>query len=188
MELKRTMNTMDDITSTSENECVSNTATRTVCGVDKYSNYDGESETDYDSENETIDICENSEHAINRIRENKNLKNIINPFVNGDKIHYFDPSHVIFPAKTLDNIKNLCNNSASNSSTKEAVNSIINGKSKTFLIDSILGNNNKNNDSQVVKSHDGDVAEEATDEHNGKKILILLFTIRIHSLVSKLDP
>ncbi|CAB3236998.1 unnamed protein product [Arctia plantaginis] len=158
---------MDDITSTSENECVSNTASRIVCGVDKYSNYDGESETDYDSENETIDICENSEQAMNRIRENKNHKNVINPFLNGDKIHYFDPSRLIFPAKTLDSIKNLCNESSgSNSNTKEAVNSIINGKSKTFLIDSILGINNKNNDSQVVNSHDGDTIEEATDEHN----------------------
>ncbi|XP_026737512.1 homeobox protein ceh-30-like [Trichoplusia ni] len=56
----------------------------------------------------------------------------------------------------------------SSNSTKYAVNSVIHGKSKTFLIDSILGNN-KNNSSQLVNNlqqHDTDNVEETADEHN----------------------
>lgn len=167
------METIDDISSTCENEYVSNTENNSVlCSAERDSSYDCESETEYDSENETIDICDNSEQSIHRNTENKNLKNVINPLLNSDKICFFEQSRVIFPTKTYDSIRNLCNSSeTSHNSTKDSVNSVIHGKSKTFLIDSILGNN-KSNSSKLVtnlRPEDDDNAEETTDEHNGEK-------------------
>lgn len=168
------MDTIEDISSTCENEYISNAENNiALCSAERDSSYDCESETEYDSENETIDICDNSDQSSHRNTENKNFKTVINPLRNSDKLCFFEQSRVIFPKKTFENIRNLCNNSeTSQNSTKDSTNSVMHGKSKTFLIDSILGNN-KNNSSKLVKSirpDDSDDVEETTDEHNGKKI------------------
>lgn len=102
-----------------------------------------ESVTD-DSENETIDvICENSDRG----RCNEKLQNLIPiPFINGNKGRIYEQTRVIIPGKIRSD-------------------SVINAKSKTFLIDSILGND-KNSDEQ--SPIDSEQFEETADEHNGK--------------------
>lgn len=185
------MDTMEDISSTCENEYVSNTEnTSVLCSVERDSNYDCESETEYDSENETIDICDNSEQSVQRNGENKNLKNVINPLFNSDKRCFFEQSRVIFPTKALDNIRNLCNNSeSSHNRTKDAMNSVIHGKSKTFLIDNILGNNKSNSSKLVGDLHHEDAVdnvEETTDEHNGKIFLNQCFSPVLILLITRL--
>ncbi|XP_035438644.2 homeobox protein engrailed-2-B [Spodoptera frugiperda] len=164
------MDTTDDISSTCENEFVRNADNNGVlCSAERDSSYDCESETEYDSENETIDICDNSEQSNHRNVENKTIKNVINPILNADKLCFFEQNRVIFPTKTFDNFRNLRNGSeSSHNSAKDSVNSVIHGKSKTFLIDSILGNN-KSNSSKLVSNKnldDVDNVEESTDEHN----------------------
>lgn len=174
------MDTIDDISSTCENEYISNAENNSVlCSAERDSSYDCESETEYDSENETIDICDNSEQSGHRNVESKNIKNVINPLLNPDKLCFFEQSRVIFPTKTFDSIRNLCSNSdSSRNGTKDSVNSVIHGKSKTFLIDSILGNNKSNSTKLVsnLRSDDDDNGEETTDEHNGKKLSLLVIT------------
>ena len=175
------MDTTDDISSTCENEYISNAENNSIlCSAERDSSYDCESETEYDSENETIDICDNSEQSGHRNLENKNIKNEINPLLNPDKICFFEPSRVIFPTKTFDSIRNRCNSSeSSHNGTKDSVNSVIHGKSKTFLIDSILGNNKSNNTKIVnnIRPDDEDNGEETTDEHNGKNFVLLFLSL-----------
>ncbi|XP_021188271.3 homeobox protein B-H2 [Helicoverpa armigera] len=164
------MDTIDDISSTCENEYLCKREDNSVlCSAERDSSYDCESETEYDSENETIDICDNSEQSSHRNTETKNIKNGLSPLLNPDKRCFLESSRVIFPTHALDNLRNLCNSSeSSHNSSKESVNSVIHGKSKTFLIDSILGNN-KSNSSKLVsdlRADDGDNIEETADEHN----------------------
>lgn len=166
------MDNADDISSTCENESMSLNDPYAMCSVDKDSTYGCDSETDYESDNEMIDICENSEHSVSK-------NPVTNSYVNTNKIRFFEQNRVLFPTKSLAN--NICNNDSTRS---------VKDKSKTFLIDNILGND-KNSDSKFninVSQDDGEIFEESTDEHNGKKnlcvishiILQILFAYNLH--------
>ncbi|XP_030041302.2 barH-like 2 homeobox protein [Manduca sexta] len=145
------MDAIDDISSTCENDAINLRNNRVLCG-DRDSTYYGcESETEHDSENETIDICENSDHYVSK-------NSIINSFGNAEKILYFEHNRLILPGKSATNT--ISDKSESSRSVKD--------KSKTFLIDNILGNNkyseSKNLSNLCQDEHDE--VEENTDEHN----------------------
>ncbi|KAJ0178838.1 hypothetical protein K1T71_005613 [Dendrolimus kikuchii] len=155
------MDTIEDISSTCENESANNIEKPSVlCVIDKEeSSYDCETETEYDSENETIDICENSEHSSSWFSEN-NHKNVLNTLVGSDRLRFLEQSRLIFPSKSYQTA--IINN-------REIVNSKdTSSRSKTFLIDNILGNSKGasiQNDNTLSRE-DNDNYEETTDEHN----------------------
>ncbi|RVE51924.1 hypothetical protein evm_003390 [Chilo suppressalis] len=145
------MDAMNDISSTCESVTVKiNEKSSVISGTGKA--FDGESETEYDSENETIDvICENSSGAkFCERNSDMNPFNLLN--------------------RSLFENKNVYENNYTNGHgiAKNALNSDMNSKSKTFLIDNILGNNkNYSSETSDSVSHDeGDNFEETTDEHN----------------------
>ncbi|XP_053604049.1 barH-like 2 homeobox protein [Plodia interpunctella] len=149
------METIDDISSTCDNDS----------GIEKSlfkrkNSFDCETETEYDSENETIDvICENSVSIIGRNCD----KNV--PSSYGADRNYLCESRVIFPTKF--NVRNICDNDTTDNVIRHSVNNAINSRSKTFLIDNILGNDK--NTSQIINrtNTDSDNFEEtAADEHN----------------------
>ncbi|XP_052749269.1 homeobox protein ceh-19-like [Galleria mellonella] len=161
------MNSLEDISSTCENESRIEPKERSsdTFNIEK-TNYDCESETEYDSENETIDvICENS---VNSTRFSEKHQIIPTSYTSADRNCLFE-SRVIFPTKLFINQRNTCGNiESTNSSARDSINSVINGKSKTFLIDNLLGNN-KNNSSPIHDCSDQDDSTtfgENADEHN----------------------
>ncbi|XP_028178130.1 homeobox protein ceh-19 [Ostrinia furnacalis] len=150
------MDATNDISSTCENDSLSRN--------DKFcdsknlgKNYECESESEYDSENETIDvICENSGDS-KFVERNSNINN---------------PYHILnrefFEAKTFQCPKNFVS-APHRSSAKDTLSSEINNRSKTFLIDSILGNNKNcstNSTNTTNTNEESDNFEESTDEHN----------------------
>ncbi|XP_013190186.2 barH-like 2 homeobox protein [Amyelois transitella] len=145
------MDTIEDISSTCEND-VENS-------VFRKNSFDCETETDYDSENETIDvICENS---VNTIARNSD-KIIANTFP-ADR-NYLYESRILFPTKF--DTRNVCDDSEANV-IRHSVSSVINSRSKTFLIDNILGNDKDTNVEISNRTNtDSDNFEEAADEHN----------------------
>lgn len=146
----------NDISSTCENDSTN----RDGSCVEKDELEDGDYE--FDSDNESIDICENSEHSVNKA-SNKNYKHN-NSFTGADKLFFFEQNRVIFPNKSLVNA-NVCDSEPSQSGKN-----IINGNSKTFLIDSILGNNkSSDSEAEVIFANDADSFEETADERNGEK-------------------
>ncbi|XP_063619835.1 homeobox protein Nkx-3.1 [Cydia splendana] len=126
----------DAILKTNENYSV-------VCDLRKNPVEDSESISDNESENETIDvICENSERG----RCNEKIRNIIqNPYINEHRGKFYDQTRIVVPAKLRSD-------------------SAINAKSKTFLIDSILGNNKCSNETR--SQSENEQFEGAADEHN----------------------
>lgn len=154
------MDAIDDISSTCENDSISRNDKSSVMHTPGKT-YDCESETDYDSENETIDvICDNSGETQfgDKMSEVNNPYNILN--------------RDFFDAKSYNCQKNFVSG-PSHSNTK---NSVINSKSKTFLIDNILGNNKScsNQASSVENNDESDTFEETADEHNGIYIKLYL--------------
>lgn len=166
------MDTIDDISSTCENVSgPQQDKSRLTCiGKD---NYECDTETEYDSENETIDvICENSVNPVIRISDKNNS---CNSFTSSDR--GFFENRVIFPTKSLGNTRNICDSGLSANISRDS-NSVIHSRSKTFLIDNILGND-RNDTSQINHgtSQDIDHFEETGDEHNGKCKLVLTLKI-----------
>ncbi|KAM3967313.1 uncharacterized protein ACR2FA_011652 [Aphomia sociella] len=158
------MDTLEDISSTCDNESGTEPKENisVMCNIEK-GNYDCESETEGDSENETIDvICENSVNSIGRFSEKH--QNIPTSYTSADRGCVFE-SRVIFPTKMFSNQRNTCENESSPSGDRDS--SVINGKSKTFLIDNLLGNN-KNNSSRLHECADQEDSTfgENADEHN----------------------
>jgi hypothetical protein len=140
------MEAIGDISSTCEHDSVSRNET-SASGIDC------ESDAEYDSENETIDvICENNS-GVPYIERNSDLNpyNILN--------------RGLYESKTFNYQKNY-----SNSNNNESLSSVMNSKSKTFLIDNILGNNKicNSQEPESVRKDEGDNFEEAADEHNGE--------------------
>lgn len=152
------MEVMDNISSTCENDHKFNAnfnGNNSVQCSDL--RYDCESDAEYDSENETIDVIyENSE---------KHDKNRLNQCVE-NRLYFFDQKKIILPSKALVSTRNVCSNMDYSQKSKDTI-SNVNNKSKTFLIDSILGNN-KNNNTDFASQAESDNVEEATDEHNGE--------------------
>lgn len=153
------MDATDDISSTWENEKRSND--HGVCSENL--RYDCDSETEYDSENETIDvICENSKLSVARLCA-QNQRGPTSICAN-ERVCYDHRGTTGSSSKTLNLNTSFCDNSETTNSAKN--NNI--SKSKTFLIDNILGNN-KSDSSQInLCNDDSDNFEETTDEHNGK--------------------
>lgn len=156
------MEVMDDISSTCENDhrlkfnANFNENNSVQCSDLRY---DCESEAEYDSENETIDVIyENGEKNDKNQRVNQSVEN---------RLYFFDQKKVILPSKTLVSTRHVCSNVDNSQNTKETISNVNSNKSKTFLIDSILGNNKKNN-TEFSSQDESDTVEEATDEHNGE--------------------
>ncbi|XP_072939991.1 uncharacterized protein [Epargyreus clarus] len=163
------MSVIEDISSTCENDSESVLARQRVRGIKKEElNYKCESETEYDSENETIDvICEYSDHKTYKERDNIHRNTVSNPYGSSD-IFYYEQNRNLAPNKTFSSVKsrNLYDNSES-INRANPINSVIDGKSKTFLIDSILGNQkNSSQSNKTVIQDDSDHFEESADEHN----------------------
>ncbi|KAL4706611.1 hypothetical protein ACJJTC_009023 [Scirpophaga incertulas] len=141
------MDANDDISSTCENDEVSrNKNSSDISGLDC------ESENEYDSENETIDImCENNS-GISTLDRNNDLHSY--NFLNRN----------VFETKSFNCNKNYSASPPNNSN----LNTVMNSKSKTFLIDNILGTNKKIciQEPDSLSRDGGDSFEETTDEHN----------------------
>ncbi|XP_004924060.1 homeobox protein B-H1 [Bombyx mori] len=136
------MDAIDDISSTCENDSVNLKKSSALFSAEKDSYCD--SETDYDSENETIDICENSEHSFSKTV-------LVNSRIEDEKTKFFDNHRVIFPTRSLTNFVN-------NESSRH-----VKDKSKTFLIDNILGNINNE---KINTKEQGETTEDNADEYN----------------------
>lgn len=151
------MEAIDDISSTCDNESPINAdITNVLC--DRNSNY-SESGAEFESDNE-IDICDNSE-SINKVFDKNQRPRLTNSY-ESDKIFYFEQNRVLFPNRSLLNSKSVCDSNSSLSAKN-----CMNGKSKTFLIDSILGNNISCESKVGALSQDVDNFEETADERNG---------------------
>ncbi|XP_069358172.1 homeobox protein engrailed-2b-like [Maniola hyperantus] len=151
------MNSIDDISSTCENDTGSSFRNKHLISANRRENleYNSESESEFDSENETIDvICENSDH-----KDNAKLMLRSNP---PDNIYSFN-SKSLYTNKMTVKTKDSCK-SDQIMCVDNITNSIINDRGKNFLIDSILGNNSNNPQTKAI----GDDSEEleAGDEHN----------------------
>lgn len=161
------MEAIDDISSTCDNEPPQKMDTNVSC--DRDSSY-SESGVEFESDNE-IDICENSE-SISKVIDKR--ARLTNSFTN-DKLFYFEQNRVIFPNRSLVNSKSVCDSRSSQNTIN-----CMNGKSKTFLIDSILGNNSSSESKVGNVSEDLDF-EETADERNGKLTFKLGFIYMISS-------
>lgn len=152
------MNSNDDISSTCENFTVTTFHDKRSISASSREKleYNCDSETDVESENETIDvICENTDQ-----------RDIIKPFISlntQDTVFSFTKSlyanKMTIKSKGIESDQIMCVNNVTNSE--------INDKGKNFLIDSILGNNSSNTQAKAIV----DVREESEengDEHNGK--------------------
>ncbi|KOB68524.1 Uncharacterized protein OBRU01_18217, partial [Operophtera brumata] len=151
------MEAIHDISSTCDNMSPINADITNVSyqSCDRDSN--SESGAEFESDNE-IDICDNSE-SINKVFDKNQRARLTNSFTN-DKIFYFEQNRVIFPNRSLVNSKSVCD-----SHTSLNAKNCMNGKSKTFLIDNILGNN-VSCESKVVALTQDDNFEETADERN----------------------
>lgn len=159
------MEVMDNISSTCENDhklkfnANFNENNSVQCSDLRY---DCESEAEYDSENETIDVIyENSDRNDKNQRVNQSIEN---------RLYFFDQKKVILPSKSLVSTRHVCSNVDNSRNSKETISNVNSNKSKTFLIDSILGNN-KNNNTDFASQDESDNVEEAADEHNGEYYL-----------------
>lgn len=165
------MNSIDDISSTCENECG-------LSFQNKFSNsakpkekliYNSESESDFDSENETIDvICENSdkkEHSVQILTANTHSKE--------DAIYTLSKS--LFSNKMTINSKKCLETDARNC-VNNPKNCVVNGRGNNFLIDNILGTSHNSSQPKSVNVESEDL-EETEDEHNG----IILNLLRLVS-------
>lgn len=168
------MNSIDYISSTCENDTgkfdnnvsVTNDLTEERTEIRTFV----ESDSDLDSENETVDvICENSEQ-MNSINYNTIAYGSV------DSIIY---SKNLYANKMTVKKKRVCD-SEQIKIINDSANSLLQAKGKNFLIDSILGNDESKTQRKLVK--DADNPEETGDEHNGIKytniynILFIIFS------------
>lgn len=164
------MNSINFISSTCDDSDSKVVEKHSDYAVEKEESLDCESETEYDSENETIDvICENNGISS---RDNNTLQynNLSNPFVRPDGVFFFEQNLGVYSDRAVPK-KTIREKSATvTCSERNKLNSSSDTKSKTFLIDDILGNN-KNHSVNVEKpthQEDRDRLEETADEYNGK--------------------
>ncbi|XP_032513044.2 homeobox protein engrailed-1a-like [Danaus plexippus] len=152
------MNSIDYISSTCENDTgkfdnnvsVTNDLTEERTEIRTFV----ESDSDLDSENETVDvICENSEQ-MNSINYNTIAYGSV------DSIIY---SRNLYANKMTVKKKRVCD-SEQIKIINDSANSLLQTKGKNFLIDSILGNDESKTQRKLVK--DADNPEETGDEHN----------------------
>ncbi|OWR42881.1 hypothetical protein KGM_201237 [Danaus plexippus plexippus] len=152
------MNSIDYISSTCENDTgkfdnnvsVTNDLTEERTEIRTFV----ESDSDLDSENETVDvICENSEQ-MNSINYNTIAYGSV------DSIIY---SKNLYANKMTVKKKRVCD-SEQIKIINDSANSLLQAKGKNFLIDSILGNDESKTQRKLVK--DADNPEETGDEHN----------------------
>ncbi|XP_068631272.1 homeobox protein B-H2-like isoform X2 [Battus philenor] len=136
-------------------------------GAQKEESFDCESETEYVSENETIDvICENSESV--RCSNPLQFNTLTNPFTRPDGVFFYEQNFGVYSDKAIIKTKTICDNNGRAKNSEKNKNGCNDGKSKTFLIDDILGNNQKNDSSgedSVIQS-DQVGLEENADEYN----------------------
>ncbi|KAJ2952315.1 hypothetical protein O0L34_g4599 [Tuta absoluta] len=124
----------------------------------KHNNY--ESDEDFNSDDEQIDvICENNE-LNNKLFD----KRVLNLNIN-DRLLVYDHKKMFYPQKTIVN-KTLCCDSDVKYPRNIKDHSANNSKSKTFLIDNILGNNKNNIETNNSAEQESDSLEETADEHN----------------------
>lgn len=153
------MDTVNNITSSSESD-MSGISQLYVIEKEEI-NYECDTDSDCDSENESIDvICENSEREKNF--DAKDLKSNLFPSVQRLSSLYGETS-VIVPSKSLSNPKHT-NEIQCSVIKPDLTNSDVTviSKSKTFLIDNILGNDNCR---AKIVPEEADNYEENTDEH-----------------------
>ncbi|CAG4992514.1 unnamed protein product [Parnassius apollo] len=158
------MNSINCITSTCDEQKSNINRKRLGCDVDKEEMFYCESETEYDSENETIDvICENSGISV---RDNLQFNNFTNPFVHPDGVFFFEQNLDVCSER--DEFKTKNNSCNSKEIKKSDQNCSSDGKTKTFLIDDILGNHKKtsSNSEKSIIQYDRDHFEANADEHN----------------------
>ncbi|CAG9136768.1 unnamed protein product [Plutella xylostella] len=156
------MDPLDNISSTSEND---STRPSVLWKMAKEAKENG-TDTDCDSENETIDvICDKSDQAINQYLDKSCYLPILSQYTNSG--FRFEESRVIVGSDAQINSTNSCSISASSQRNKLSIfksSDHIPSRSKTFLIDSILGNDKSGEDSECAE--DEFLNEESTDEHN----------------------
>ncbi|KAG7308290.1 hypothetical protein JYU34_006983 [Plutella xylostella] len=156
------MDTLDNISSTSESN---STRPSVLWRMAKEAKENG-TDTDCDSENETIDvICDKSDQAINQYLDKSCYLPILSQYTNSG--FRFEESRVIVGSDAQINSTNSCSISASSQRNKLSIlksSDHIPSRSKTFLIDSILGNDKSGEDSECAD--DEFLNEESTDEHN----------------------
>lgn len=167
------MDTTSDITSTCENDKIKKAIEKSseVFRVDHVDRYNCEIETE-DSENETIDVIyESSDIVPNNNDRLRNIRPIDVP-TNSDRIYFYEQNVQNITSKPVNDISSDYLHDDSRS-TKHCIN---NSKSKTFLIDNILGNTKEINKSQnKILNDETDNFEETTDEHNGKFLNLNIF-------------
>lgn len=156
------MNSNDDISSTCENYNATFRDKRLISASRREKlEHNCDSESEIDSENETIDvICENTDQ-----------RDIIKPFISlntQDTVFSFTKS--LYANKT---VKSKGSESDQIMCVNNVTNSELNDKAKNFLIDSILGNNSSNIQAKAIID-EREESEEAGDEHNGKCIILIL--------------
>ncbi|XP_045765998.1 homeobox protein B-H2-like [Maniola jurtina] len=151
------MNSIDDISSTCENDTGSSFRNKHSISANRKENleYNSESESEFDSENETIDvICENNDHTKPMLRSNS-------PDNSANTIYSFSKS--LYANKMTVKTKGSCESDQNIMCVNNITNSIINDRGKNFLIDSILGNNSNNPQTNAMSDSE---EAEAGDEHN----------------------
>lgn len=160
------MDISDDISSTSENESVRPSV---LCGVDKEEIFDCATDYDSDSENETIDVIyDNSEQINENYANNITVESIANQFEGTDRLNFFEPTRVIVPGTNLSTSTIKIDSQPNRLNKVNCTHSDVNSKSKTFLIDSILGKNRGGDDGHSSELEEHSSHEETTDEHNGR--------------------
>ncbi|KPJ18906.1 Homeobox protein ceh-19 [Papilio machaon] len=162
------MNSINYISSTCDDTDSKVVERRNNFTVEKEESLDCESETEYDSENETIDvICENSGISL-RDNNTPQFNTLSNPFVRPDGVFLFEQHLGVYSDKTVPK-KIIRDKSATvNCIERNKLNSSSDTKSKTFLIDDILGNNKKHSvsDDKSTSQENSDRFEENADEYN----------------------
>lgn len=123
---------------------------------------------EYDSENETVDVtCEISEFVDDK---NDNLKNIRVNNSQNEKDSFSPINNTNYYISKICKNKSKRDFSDKFSETDNIKNRISNCKSKTFLIDSILGNNlNNRQDDTSPEEYQG--LEDTGDEYNGMDLI-----------------
>lgn len=161
------MDAVDTISSSSESKM------NKMYTTEKVVHYECETDSDSDSENETIDvICENSD------RDDK-VEELKEHLLSSQKFSsIYGETSVIVPSKGFLQPKSVREIQCS-VIKPDVVNSVINARSKTFLIDNILGNDNK----AKCVSDEHEIYEENTDEHNGNYLMATYGIKRVIFLV-----
>ncbi|XP_013164448.1 PREDICTED: homeobox protein engrailed-2b-like [Papilio xuthus] len=161
------MNSINFISSTCDDSDSKVVERRNNFSVEKEESLDCESETEYDSENETIDVlCENS--GISSRDSTPQFNTLSNPFVRPDGVFLFEQHLGVYTDKSVPK-KTIRDKSATvNFSERNKLNSSSDTKSKTFLIDDILGNNKNHSVSgdKSTSQENRDSPEENADEYN----------------------